>query len=162
MKKLYVVAVFCFLLVASLFFFSTFLIHPPKSESPDLFVGIDVAYIGVEEIKILVDEVSSYTNLFVIGSTGISHDPIKLEEMCQYLTAKDMQFIIYTDSPFRLELINDVVKKYEDNFMGIYYDTEQGGKQLDQFPYRWVREAENYTDAANQFVQEPYRDGWTL
>ena len=158
MKKLYVASVFCFLLVVSLFFISGFLIDPPKSESPDVFVGIDVAYSDVEEIKTLIDEVSSYTNLFVIGSTGISHDQIKLEETCQYLNDQDMQFIIYTDIPFRLELINDVVKKYEDNFMGIYYCDEQGGRQLDVFELRWVKEAENYTDAANQFVEG--LNGW--
>ena len=130
-----------------------FLGTPQTQESPDIYLGVDVAYADSAAIKRVIDKVSPYTNLFVIGSTGISHDPIKLEEMCQYLTAKDMQFIIYTDSPFRLELINDVVKKYEDNFMGIYYVDEQGGRQLDLDDLSWVSEAENYTDAANQFVQ---------
>ena len=130
-----------------------FLGTPQTQESPDIYVGVDVAYADSAAIKRVIDKVSPYTNLFVIGSTGISHDPIKLEEMCQYLTAKDMQFIIYTDTPFRLELINDVVKKYEDNFMGIYYVDEQGGRQLDLDDLSWVSEAENYTDAANQFVQ---------
>jgi len=152
MKKLYTTVILCFLLFASLFFISVSFISVQKNESPDVFIGIDVAYAEVEKIKALIDEVSSYTNLFVIGSKGISHDPLKLEEMCQYLTTKDMQFIIYTDSPFRLESINDAAKKYEDNFMGIYYDDEQGGRQLDIFELRWVNEAENYSDAANQFV----------
>ena len=152
MKKQYLVVILFFMLVASLFLVSGLLIGSTKNESPDVFVGIDVAYSDVEEIKTLVDEVSYYTNLFVIGSTGISHNQTKLEETCQYLKDKDLKFIIYTDNPFQLELINDVVKKYEDNFMGIYYDDEQGGKQLDLFEYRWVMDAENYTDAANQFV----------
>ena len=158
MKKLYFAAIFCFLLVVSLFFISVFLIDPPKNESPDVFVGIDVAHSDVEEIKTLVDEVSSYTNLFVIGSTGISHDQMKLEETCQYLSNQDMQFIIYTDDPRSLELINEVAKKYEDNFMGIYYLDEQGGRQLDLVDLRWVKEAENYTDAATQFVEG--LNGW--
>jgi hypothetical protein len=153
MKKLFFAAIFCFLLVVSLFFISSFLIDPPKKEFPDVFVGIDVAYSDIEEIKTLVDKVSSYTNLFVIGSTGISHDQMKLEETCQYLNDQDMQFILFTVNPRRLELINDVAKKYEDNFMGIYYYDEPGGRQLDLFEHRWVEEAENYTDAANQFVE---------
>ena len=157
MKKLFFAAI-CFLLVVPLFFISGFLVDPPKNESPDVLVGIDVAYCDIEAIKTLVDEVSSYTNLFVIGSTGISHDQMKLEEMCQYLNDQDMQFIVYADDPRRLELIHDVAKKYEDNFMGIYYDDEQGGKQLDCFEYRWVENAENYTDAANQFVEG--LNGW--
>jgi hypothetical protein len=158
MKKLFLAAFFCLLLIVSLFAISIFLLDSHLIESPDVFVGIDVAYSDVEQIKTLVDEVSSYTNLFVIGSTGISDNQTKLEETCQYLNDQDMKFIIYAENPFRLELINDVVKKYEDNFMGIYYDDEQGGKQLDLFKYRWVEEAENYTDAANQFVEG--LNGW--
>jgi hypothetical protein len=153
MKKLYAIAILCFLLFVSLFFISVSLISDQKDETPDVFVGIDVAYIGLEQIKALVDKVSNYTNLFIIGSKGISHDPLKLEEMCQYLTAKNMQFIIYTDSPFNLASIFDVVKNYEDNFMGFYYFDEQGGKQLDLDELRYVRKAENYTDASNQFVE---------
>jgi hypothetical protein len=158
MKQLFSFAIFCFLLVVPLSFLSIFLVDSSKKEPTDVFIGIDVAYNDVEEIKTLVDEVSSYTNLFVIGSTGISHDQMNLEKTCQYLNDQDMQFIIYTDDPRRLELINDIAKKYEDSFMGIYYMDEQGGKQLDVFDYRWVEEAENYTDAANQFVEG--LNGW--
>jgi hypothetical protein len=153
MKQLFFVAIFCFLLVVLLSFISIFLVGSSKKESTDVFIGIDVAYSDIDEIKTLVDKVSTYTNLFVIGSTGISYDQMKLEETCQYLNDQDMQFIIYTDNPRRLELINYVTEKYEDNFMGIYYDDEQGGKQLDIFEFRWVEEADNYTDAANQFVE---------
>jgi len=158
MKKLYFVAIFCLLLVSSLLFIATFLFDSPKSESPDVFVGIDVAYSDVEEIKTLVDRVSSYTNLFVIGSTGISYDQMKLEETCQYLTDRDMQFIIYSELPFSLELIHNVSKNYEDNFMGIYYLDEQGGRQLDIADLRWVENAENHTDAANKFAER--LNGW--
>jgi hypothetical protein len=153
MKQLFFVAIFCFLLVVPLAFTSFFLLESSKKESTDVFIGIDVAYSDIEEIKTLVDRVSSYTNFFVIGCTGISHDQMKLEETCQYLSDQDMQFIIYTDTIRNLKMINDVAREYEDNFMGIYYDDEQGGKQLDLFEYRWVKEAENYTDAATQFVE---------
>ena len=152
MKKLYAATILCFLLFGSLFIYVSF-ISIQKNESPDVYLGIDVAYADLDKIKALVDEVSPYTNLFIIGSEGISLDPLKLEEMCEYLTAKDMQFIVYTDDPFRLESIINVVKNYEDYFMGLYYFDEQGGNQLDLTQLRYVREAENYTDAANQFVE---------
>ena len=158
MKKLYAAAILCFLLVVSLFFISISLTYLPKNESPDVFIGIDVAYSDVEAIKTLVDKVSSYTNLFVIGSTGISYEPVKLEEVCQYLTAQDMNFMVYADDPRRLEVIHNVTEKYEDNFLGIYYLDEQGGKQLDLADLKWVENAENYTDAANQFVER--LNGW--
>ena len=64
-----------------------------------------------------------------------------------------MKFIVYADDPRSLELIHNVTTKYEDNFMGIYYLDEQGGRQLDRDELRWVEDAENYTDAANQFVK---------
>ncbi|MGD2065954.1 MAG: hypothetical protein PVI43_02140, partial [Candidatus Bathyarchaeota archaeon] len=70
MKKLFVVAVFCFLLVASLF--TIFFLVSHTNEFLDVFVGIDVAYDDLEEIKALVDETCSYTNTIVIGSTGIT------------------------------------------------------------------------------------------
>ena len=141
------------LIVALLLLNYGFLAKPQIEESPDFFVGVDVAYADLPAIKGLIDKVSSYTNLFVIGSTGISYDQIKLDETCQYLYDKDMYFIIYSDSSRRLQLISDIEKKYGDHFLGVYYDDEPGGKQLDLFEYRWVKEADNYTDAANQFVE---------
>ena len=56
-----------------------FLGDPQIEEAPDFFVGVDVAYADLEAIKRVIDEVSSYTNLFVIGSTGISSDKIKIQ-----------------------------------------------------------------------------------
>ncbi len=141
------------LIVALLLLNYGFLAKPQIEESPEFFVGVDVAYADLPAIKGLIDKVSSYTNLFVIGSTGISYDQIKLDETCQYLYDKDMYFIIYSDSSRRLQLISDIEKKYGDHFLGVYYDDESGGKQLDLFEYRWVKEADNYTDAANQFVE---------
>ena len=141
------------LIVALLLLNYGFLAKPQIEESPEFFVGVDVAYADLPAIKGLIDKVSSYINLFVIGSTGISYDQIKLDETCQYLYDKDMYFIIYSDSSRRLQLISDIEKKYGDHFLGVYYDDEPGGKQLDLFEYRWVKEADNYTDAANQFVE---------
>ena len=127
-----------------------------QEESPGFFVGIDVAHDKLEEIKELIDEVSPYTNLFVIGSTGISYNETKLNETCQYLYDQDMYFMPYSDSRSSriLQLFSDIQKKYEDHFLGVYFDDEQGGKQLDIFDIRWVEEADNYTDAANEFVDE--------
>jgi len=152
MKKKIIIIFLSIILVAlplSYFFLGT----PQTQIQPDIYVGVDVAYADLAAIKNVIDKVSSYTNLFVIGSTGISHNKTRLEETCQYLTDQDMNFIIYTDTLGGLQSIKDIEKKYPDHFQGIYYDDEQGGKQLDLFQYRWVREAENYTDAANQFVQ---------
>ena len=95
MKKIHVAAVFAVLLVASLLFISIFLFTSAETGSPDVFVGIDVAYGDVEEIKALLDEVSSYTNTFVVGCTGITYNVTKLNEVCDYVYSKNMYFMIY-------------------------------------------------------------------
>ncbi|MEJ2280573.1 MAG: hypothetical protein P8X97_01425, partial [Candidatus Bathyarchaeota archaeon] len=88
------------LVILILFQISVLQITPVKSvdSEVDLFVGVDVAYADLEEIKSCIDEVSSYTNTFVIGSTGITYNEEKLNEICQYLYERDMFFIIYRES----------------------------------------------------------------
>ena len=141
------------LLISSIFVSYNFLqINPSTEHSEEVFVGIDVAYDDLENIKKLIDEVNPYTNLFVIGSTGISYNETLLNETCEYLYEKDMYFIIYTHSRSRFEPIKKIEEMYPDHFLGVYFDDEQGGKQLDIFEFRWVNEADNSSDAANQFV----------
>ena len=67
--------------------------------SPDVYVGIDVAYGDFEAIKELINEVSSYTNLFIVGCTAITHNATELDRTCQYLYDKDLSFIIYQSEP---------------------------------------------------------------
>ena len=125
----------------------------PFQDPPKFFVGIDVAFYNLDEMYELIDEVSSYTNLFIIGTNGISSNETMLIETCQYLYDRDMYFIIYISGSYRLGWIKGIEEKYRDHFLGVYYDDEQGGKQLDLYEFRWVYEAKNYSDAANQFVQ---------
>ena len=131
-----------------------------EEEVQEFFVGIDVAYADVDAIKELIDEVSPYTNLFVIGSTGISYNETKLNDVCQYLYEQDMHFIIYTHSvsTSRFQLIVNIQNKYANHFLGVYFDDEQGGKQLDLSGHRWVQDADNSSEAATRFVDGLY--GW--
>ena len=66
--------------------------------SPDVYVGIDAAYDN-QTITALIDEVSSYTNLFIVGCTAITENQSRLNSICQYLYDKGMSFIIYQDVP---------------------------------------------------------------
>ena len=153
MKHRFLMIFFIALLIPSVFIGHSLLtLDYSQEEIQELFVGIDVAYDNLDEIKRLINEVSPYTNLFVIGSTGISYNETKLNETCQYLYDKDMYFIIFSAGRNRLQLFIDIQKKYEDHFLGVYFDDEQGGRQLDIFEWRWVNEADNSSDAANQFV----------
>ncbi len=123
-----------------------------RTDVPDFFVGVSVAYADVDAIKALIDEVSSYTNVFVIGSSGISVFEDKLNEVCQYLVDKGMFFVVFAEIHFQFDLIAEIQKRFSHNFLGVYFSDEQGGRQLDGFKYRWVESADNVSDAADQFV----------
>jgi hypothetical protein len=155
MKSKYTSIFLISLLVFSLFLTYDFLSGGDRTireDRPDFFFGVDVAYGDVDEIKNLIDKVSSYTNLLLIGSTGISHDAAKLNEICQYLNEKDLYFIVYDELPVNLNSLNAIKSKYSENFLGLEYEDELGGSQLDSWEYRPVLKAENYADAANQFA----------
>jgi hypothetical protein len=140
------------LLIAQVFLnYSSLINAHAEQKTPDIFIGIDVAYENLTEIKKLIDEVSSYTNLFVIGCTGITHNPAKLDETCQYLYDKGLSFIIYSEWPPQTGWLESAKTRWGDRFLGFYAFDEAGGHQLDLQRYRWVWDADNYTDAATQF-----------
>ncbi len=132
-----------------------------KAETiPDVFVGIDLAYGNLDQIKQWVDEVSSYTNLFVLGCTGVTQNRLALEEACQYLFDKGMFFIVYQDYPLDFSWFSkdqstwllEAKARWGNQFMGFYYMDEVGGRQLDFDPH-WttVKKADNYTNANTIF-----------
>jgi len=155
MKLKYALPLASFLLVVSLLLAYVLLNNqePVLARPSDFFVGIDVAYDNIQDIKSLIDEVNPYTNLFLLGSTGISHDPAKLDELCQYLYEKDMYFIVYDHDTEHLHSLLDAQNKWGDKFIGLEYEDEIGGCQLDICDWHPIREADNCSDAANQFVQ---------
>lgn len=152
--KLNVLVIFLFiflLIVPPVVYFGFFISERLQDEIPDVFVGVDVAYADLPSIKNLVDETSSYTNTFVIGSTGITNNLTMLDEICQYLYDKGMYFMIYWEMPPETDF-ESYKKRWGDSFLGFYVHDEIGGRQLDHYEYRFVNEADNYTDAASQFI----------
>ena len=129
MKSISLVTLLSVLLVALLLVNYVLLGKPQIEESPEFFVGVDVAYANIEEIQKLIDKVSSYTNLFVIGSTGISCDEIKLDETCQYLYDKGFYFIIYKERPPRAQWLVDSKLRWGNHLLGFYAFDEAGNVQ---------------------------------
>ena len=154
MKSVCLIVLLVSLLIVPVFLHYGFLVNvSAEQELPDLFVGVDVAYEDLAETKKLIDEVSSYTNLFVIGCTGITYNNTKLNETCQYVYDKGLSFIVYRDIAPRTEWLENAKKTWGDRFLGFYVFDEVGGRQLDLREY-WVTvlDADNCTDAGSQFI----------
>jgi hypothetical protein len=149
---------------------STFIINSTSSNivqsaetAPNLYFGVAVAFESLEETLRIVDEVSSYTNLFVIGCygpliQGNTSYPVYNETRLNYISAhvyeKGLSFIVYSDDPGfpSVEWLDTARADFGDKFLGIYYYDEPGGKQLDQAKYPAFYYAKNFSDAANRYV----------
>jgi hypothetical protein len=147
------------LLIVSLFLIGGFF----DESSSEVFVGVDAAYDNLAEIKLFVDEVSSYTNTIVIGSTGITHNFSKLDEVCQYIYDRGMYFMIYAHPinetaklAVQCQWMLDAKPRWGEYFLGLYAYDEPGGRQLDNATYKVVRDedwfADDFTDAADKYV----------
>lgn len=128
-------------------------------------MGIDVAYDNVAEIKLLVDEVRPYTNTIVIGSTGITFDVAKLDDVCQYVYDRGFYFMIYAQPigdldklAIQRQWVLDAKPRWGEHFLGLYSFDEPGGRQLDNASYKIVKDedwfADNFTEAADKYVNE--------
>ncbi len=162
MKQTKLFAISIILLLSISIFFSRGESKASAQVPPDLYVGVDVAYWDMQAIKQLVDQVSSYTNILVVGCSGITYDVVKLNDMCQYLYDRNMSFIVYTSDPRQppQDWFSTASSKWGTHFLGIYADDELGGKQLDQAQdYITVDNASSYADAEQKFES---RINWFL
>jgi hypothetical protein len=124
---------------------------------PQCYVGVEYAYSGAEDLKLLVDKVKDFTNLFVIGVPEISLDQKTLNATCDYIYAAGLHFIILFTSSTSYDYVPYVWiikarEKYGERFLGVYRYDEPGGNQLDKGATAYIHEAENYSDAAEKYV----------
>jgi len=125
----------------------------PTQTTPNLYFGVDVAFESVAVTEQLIDNVSSYTNFFVIGCTG-NYNLTRLTVISQYVYNKGLTFIVYSDDPRypSSQWLQEAKNNWGNSFLGIYYLDEEGGKQLDQAKYPIVTNASNYSEAAESYV----------
>lgn len=121
--------------------------------SPSLYVGVNVAFESIAATEQLIDNISAYTNLFVIGCYG-NYNETRLNIISQYVYDKGLSFIVYTNDPRypSRQWFENASIDWGNRFLGIYFYDEPGGKQLDQSSYPIVTEADNLSDAATQYV----------
>jgi hypothetical protein len=140
--------------------------------SPDVYVGIDLSYGDVAEAKAMIDQVSSFTNLFVVGTSKITWNPDKLTEIFQHAYDKGLSFMSLTPSiPLisipeysslnQSEWFKYAKENWGDRLLGFYQDDEPGGKTLDKVRSLIANSStviNSYTEAADQFVNLRSRD----
>ncbi len=126
------------LVVVSLFVAANFLFS--HASPREFYVGVEYAYgdrgNDIAEVKLLVDKVKDYTNLFVIGLSGLTFNETALDEASDYVVAADLNLIVQFTSLYRYDYntsvwLAEASMKYGDNFLGVYRYDEPGGNQLD-------------------------------
>ncbi len=160
-KLVYAIAV---ILVALLVFAGAYVYFASQSDDkpPDIYFGVAAAYDNVTSLKERVDEVKSFTNFFDVGSSGITFNEAKLNDVCQYVHDSGLSFTIFThttrDSGI---LFNQSEWSYyaEDTwgerFWGLYAYDEPGGHQVDRdTEFMAVSHADNFSDAAERYVKK--------
>ncbi len=146
-----------FLLVLPLFINYSLPVKAATQSSPGLYFGVDVAFESIAETEQLIDNVSSYTNFFIIGCTG-NYNETRLTIISQYVYDNNLSFIVYTDNPRypSEQWLADAQTNWGDKFLGIYLYDEPGGKQLDQQSYPTIAAAQNNIPAASPNVTTLY------
>ena len=152
-------------------------LYPWETEAkanPNVNVGIAFCGNTTAEAKLLIDRTKAYTNLFVLDSGGnpISHNQTAIEEICDYAVSQSLKVIvnvgtIYVDNWFWQSLpVDNITQRWQqrwgDKFLGMYYNDEPGGIQLDGNWTNWFRlygdrlgqVGEPSTDALNEIYQK--------
>ncbi len=123
-----------------------------------VYVGVAFQGNTVVEAKLLIDRVRNYTNVFVLGHTPVSRNETTTNEVCDYAVSQGLKIIVnfgYYD-PYASSMdqmfrrwswqhtwVEAAKAKYGGFFLGVYYDDEPGGIQLD---WEWDEFFfENYT-----------------
>ena len=119
-----------------------------QTQSRQFYVGVEYAYgnnqtvpVQISQVEALVDKVKGYTNLFVMGSVGLTFDRAALSEACDYIFNAKLNFIVLftglTMYSYNItDWMADAKVRYGDQFLGIDRYDEPGGNQLDNGPYQ--------------------------
>ena len=128
-----------------------------------VYVGVTFQGDTVAEAKLLIDRVRNYTNVFVLGHTPVSRNETTTNEVCDYAVSQGLNIIVnfgYYDPhassmdqlfrrwPWQHTWVEAAKAKYGNYFLGVYYDDEPGGIQLD---WEW-----------NEFFFQNYIDYFSL
>jgi hypothetical protein len=145
-KAAAVVAVLVVIIVAASFLAASQ--FASVKQEPEFFVGVEYAYsypngtaasVMVDDVKVLVDRVKNFTNLFVFGNPQLTFNATALDEACSYVRDAGLYFIVlltgrvsYPTHDYPFQWVINATQRYGDRFLGVYRFDEPGGNQLDQ------------------------------
>jgi hypothetical protein len=150
------IAVFLLIITFLTLIISGIFLQLSPSTEPEVFVGVMAGFGSVDEIVKFVDEVDDYVNLIIISELNITTNATALYDVFDYLSAHGLYFIPfmtlfdYVDDPNFFQVAKE---RWGNHMLGVYTFDEPGGKQIDMATARPVDEAQNYSDAASQFMQ---------
>jgi hypothetical protein len=123
--------------------------------NPDVFVGVAFCGNTTAEAKALIDRTKAYTNLFILdsGRSVLSRNQSAVYEACDYAVANGLSIIVNLgiydviekneSTWFWLEPLDSIkqnwTQRWGDKFLGMYYNDEPGGIQLDGYWADWYR-----------------------
>lgn len=150
-------AVLAAALLIALIAISLFLVLEPGEQAPSrpFYVGVEFAYGSqFSQVKAMVDEVKSYTNLFVLGSVTLSFNRTAFNESCNYIYDSGLNFIVFiTSFPMYnasngyppgntiFDWMGNATQLYGKQLLGFYRFDEPGGNQVDDGKEQLVKNA---------------------
>jgi hypothetical protein len=160
-------AVLIVLIALSLFYAANWFSN--KTAGRQFYVGVEYAYgenqtaqVELSQIQALVDKVKDYTNLFVIGSLGLTFNETALTQACDYVFQAKLNFIVLFTGLDKYSYIItqwmvDAKARYGEQFLGIDRFDEPGGNQLDTGVSQLIDRTivgvnTTYSDVANAYV----------
>ena len=119
------------------------------SQNDPVYVGVTFCGNTTAQGKALIDRVKTYTNLFILGSgiNPISRNLTAAREICDYAINASLYVIIDLGAwdghfwPQEIQFYNQSKYLYGDKFLGVYYDDEPAGVELD---YNWTKALLDY------------------
>jgi hypothetical protein len=138
--------------------------------NPNAYIGVAFGGNTTQEAKLLIDRVKGYTNLFILdsGRNPISENRTAVEEIANYAVSNGLSVIInlgvdditganntwFWTGPSLDAIKQNWTERWGTKFLGIYYNDEVGGLQLDAPWRQWFA---TYGAKLNQ-IEHPATD----
>jgi hypothetical protein len=140
-------------LLVSVGAYTSYTIGSQPKPNPDVYVGLAFGGNTTQEAITLINRVKGYTNLFILdaGRNVLTQNETAVEEICNYAVANGLSVIINMGVKLRndtsrswfwqqpLNVTEQWKAMWGDKFLGMYYNDEPGGIQLDGNWSAWFR-----------------------